>query len=92
MGFPDGIDGNDLPARGFGQVNRFNVEVMEDDVHALRRISKSWFEVSGVAKGYMAKRVLLATGLTHLPPNIPGVHDHCRRLEGDLRNHDISVA
>ena len=73
LGFPDGIDGNDLLARGFAQARRFNAEVVEDEVHALKQNLEGWFEVAGTAQLYLAQRVLLATGLTHLLPDIPGV-------------------
>lgn len=74
LGFPDGIDGEDLLARGFEHVSRFDVTVMEDDVHELTRDDKGMFGV-GAARRYVARRVLLATGLTHLPPDIPGTRD-----------------
>src|SRR6185437_965717 len=72
LGFPDGIDGNDLLARGFAQARCFNAEVVEDEVNALKHNREGWFEVASTAQLYLAQRVLLATGLTHLLPDIPG--------------------
>lgn len=74
LGFPEGIDGKDLLARGMEQVVRFGVAVREDDIRSLSRDGDS-FCLSGAGSAYRARRVLLATGLTHLPPEIPGVKE-----------------
>ena len=75
LGFPNGIDGNDLLSLGRAQALRFHVEVVEDEVSSLVKIGNETFEAQGRASTYAAKRVLIATGLTHLPPEIPGVKD-----------------
>ncbi len=74
LGFPDGIDGQDLLARGLAQARRFNVDVVEDTVQSLRPTGAQ-FELRGATQHYHAKRVLLATGLTHLPPDLNGVRE-----------------
>ncbi len=75
LGFPDGISGNDLLTRGFAQVRRFGVEVADDEIQALERDHEGMFQLTGIAQRYVARRVLLSTGLTHVPPDIPGVKD-----------------
>ena len=74
LGFPDGIDGADLLTRGHAQVTRFHVETIEDEVRTLTK-DDATFHLQGQQGDYYAKRVLIATGLTHLPPEIPGVKD-----------------
>lgn len=74
LGFPDGIDGNELLARGMAQASRYGVAILEDDIQSLSRESET-FLLRSAHYHYRAKRVLLATGLTHLPPDIPGVRD-----------------
>lgn len=74
LGFPEGIDGEDLLARGMEQVVRFEVAVIEDDIRSLT-LDGDTFCLSGAGTVYRARRVLLATGLTHLPPEIPGVRE-----------------
>lgn len=74
LGFPDGIDGRELLHRGHAQVARFQVEVLEDEIRTLKK-ERGIFEVQGQQDTYQAKRLLLATGLTHLPPDIPGVKE-----------------
>lgn len=75
LGFPEGISGNDLLARGFAQVRRFKVEVKDDDIHALKQDDQDMFELTGAATRYVARRVLLSTGLTHVPPDISGLRE-----------------
>jgi thioredoxin reductase (NADPH) len=74
LGFPDGIDGAELLRRGQAQAARFHVEIVEDEVCILGKEGET-FHVIGRQTAYRAKRVLLATGLTHLPPDIPGVKE-----------------
>lgn len=74
LGFPDGIDGTDLLTRGHAQVARFHVEIIEDEVRTLTK-DEDTFHLQCQQANYYAKRVLIATGLTHLPPDIPGVKD-----------------
>ena len=70
LGFPDGIDGNELLARGMTHLSHFQVEVVEDEIQSLSKES-DFFQLCGRTQRYHATRVLLATGLTHLPPEIP---------------------
>ncbi|MEP6933555.1 MAG: NAD(P)/FAD-dependent oxidoreductase, partial [Nitrospirota bacterium] len=74
LGFPDGIDGRELLNRGHAQVARFHVEVLEDEIRTLNKKTDT-FEVQGQRATYQARRLLIATGLTHLPPDIPGVKE-----------------
>jgi len=74
LGFPDGIDGTELLARARTQVARFHVDIIEDEVRSLRKDGET-FQLQGQQADYSAKRVLIATGLTHLPPEIHGVKD-----------------
>lgn len=75
LGFPDGIDGNELLRLGRAQVTRFHVGIVEDEISSLEKIKDGTFRAQGRESTYAAKRVLIATGLTHLPPDIPGVKD-----------------
>lgn len=74
LGFPKGIAGEDLLARGMAQVVRCDVGVIEDDIRSLT-LDGDTFCLSGAGTVYRARRVLLASGLTHLPPEIPGVKE-----------------
>ena len=72
LGFPDGISGSELLDRGRRQAEAFGVPLIRDDVQTLG-LGPGGFDVQGNRGRYHAQRVLLATGLTHLPPEIPGV-------------------
>lgn len=56
------------------QVLRFEVPIVEDDIHSLSPDGEVFY-LKGTSDTYRARRVLVATGLTHLPPEIPGVRD-----------------
>lgn len=74
LGFPDGIDGKVLLARGMTHASRFEVEMMEQTIHGL--VSEGdHFRLDAESATYRSRRVLLATGLTHLPPEVPGVRE-----------------
>ena len=72
LGFPEGISGSILLEYGMNQVSQYQVDIVEDEIQSLIA-SQGTFQIRGRGNTYDAKRVLIATGLTHLPPDIPGV-------------------
>jgi thioredoxin reductase (NADPH) len=72
LGFPNGIEGAALLAQGMQQARRFGAVIMQDEIGSLVRDGDT-FRLTGLGTMYRARRVLVATGLTHLPPEIPGV-------------------
>jgi thioredoxin reductase (NADPH) len=74
LGFPNGISGTALLERGRAQAIRFGVVMTHDDVRQVTKTGQA-FRLEGAQVAYRARRVLLATGLTHLPPEVPGVRD-----------------
>lgn len=74
LGFPQGIAGRDLLHRGRMQARRFGSHLVRDEVRRIIRLDGA-FELHGCERTYRAERVLLATGLTHTPPEAPGVRD-----------------
>jgi thioredoxin reductase (NADPH) len=72
LGFPDGVGGRALLDRGRQQARLFGAILREDDIYKIRRHERDPFVVEGRQGEYQALRVLLATGLTHLLPEIPG--------------------
>jgi thioredoxin reductase (NADPH) len=81
LGFPDGITGSTLLERGRAQASRFGAEFAYDEALAVRfeqetsTKSLAGFVVEGKSERYRSRRLLIATGLTHLPPEIPGVRE-----------------
>lgn len=75
LGFPDGVAGEDLLRKGAEQAEKYGVEIVEDEIVSAFRERKV-FHLRGKARAYSANRVLLATGILHLPPKIEGV-DEC---------------
>jgi thioredoxin reductase (NADPH) len=74
LGFPKGVSGEDLLKYGREQAERHAVQFAEDEVKSLKSAG-GVFIVRGGHGSYRAKRLLLATGIFHLPPEIPGVKE-----------------
>lgn len=74
LGFPDGVGGEELLKNGRAQVTRYKARIVRDEI---RNVSaqKSVFVLKGKRKTYRTKRLLIATGIFHLPPEIPGVRE-----------------
>ena len=74
LGFPEGIAGEDLLKRGRHQVEAYHVECCEETI-AEARFEAGLFHLTGTSGTYQCQRLLLSTGLYHLPPDIPGVNE-----------------
>jgi thioredoxin reductase (NADPH) len=72
LGFPEGISGEDLLSRGRKQAERYHVAFAQDEIlDAIR--TNEFFQLRGGAQTYRARKVILATGIFHIPPEIEGV-------------------
>ncbi|MFL6589587.1 MAG: NAD(P)/FAD-dependent oxidoreductase [Chthoniobacterales bacterium] len=74
LGFSKGVSGEELLKNGCAQANKHEVEFAEDEIKSVSR-KRGVFLLRGRRKTYRAKCVLLATGIFHLPPEIPGVKE-----------------
>jgi thioredoxin reductase (NADPH) len=74
LGFPQGVGGEELLRNGCTQARRHDVPFARDEITKVSA-AKSVFVLRGKKKTYRAKRLLLATGIFHLPPEIPGVKE-----------------
>lgn len=74
LGFPNGIGGKELLKNGCRQAKRHRVRFARDKIKTVS-LKKSGFVLKGKNKTYRTKRLLLATGIFHLPPEIPGVSE-----------------
>jgi thioredoxin reductase (NADPH) len=74
LGFPKGVDGEDLLKKGRQQAERYGAEFLEDTIKNVER-EDGGFSLHGEQTSYRAQRLLLATGITHIPPDIPGVKE-----------------
>jgi thioredoxin reductase (NADPH) len=74
LGFADGIHGEELLRQGRRQAERHEVKFAEDKVTEVE-LEAGIFVAHGERGIYRAKRLLLATGIFHLPPEIPGVKE-----------------
>jgi thioredoxin reductase (NADPH) len=72
LGFPRGIAGKDLLARGHEQARRYGVRFVQDEIVTASKRNQT-FILRGRKKSYRATLLLLATGIFHIPPDINGV-------------------
>src|SRR3954469_2757648 len=71
LGFPKGVGGEELLRNGQAQAKKYGVRFVRDEIKAVSA-NESVFILKG-RRTYRTRRLLLATGIFHLPPDIPGV-------------------
>jgi thioredoxin reductase (NADPH) len=74
LGFPNGVDGADLLKFGREQAEHHDVEFADDEIVSVKN-EKHVFLCKGKNRKYRAQRLLIATGIFHIPPKIPGVRE-----------------
>jgi thioredoxin reductase (NADPH) len=74
LGFSEGVSGTELLKQGRLQAERHDVQFAEDVVENVAA-RDGVFVVRGKHQTYRTKRLLLATGIFHLPPEIAGVKE-----------------
>jgi thioredoxin reductase (NADPH) len=74
LGFPKGVGGEELLQKGRQQAERHEVKFVADEIKVVS-VRESVFVLKGTKKTYRASRLLLATGIFHLPPEIPAVKE-----------------
>ena len=74
LGFPNGVGGEELLENGRTQARRYDARFIHDEVKSVS-LRNSVFVLKGRRKTYRTKRLLVATGIFHLPPEIPGVKE-----------------
>jgi thioredoxin reductase (NADPH) len=74
LGFPDGVSGPDLLERGRRHAARFGARFVRDRIERARHV-RSGFSLEGGKGAYSCRRLLIATGAFHIPPDLPGVQE-----------------
>ena len=74
LGFPNGVGGKELLKNGCTQARRYGARFVRDEIKTVSA-RKSFFVLKGKRKTYRTRRLLVATGIFHLPPEIPGVKE-----------------
>ena len=72
LGFPKGVAGEELLRDGREQAKRHDVKFANDEIKSARA-TQGGFTLRGKKKTYRSNRLLIATGIFHIPPDIPGV-------------------
>jgi thioredoxin reductase (NADPH) len=74
LGFPKGVAGESLLRSGRQQARRHEVIFADDEIKSAR-VRGNEFVLRGKKKTYRCNRLLIATGIFHIPPDIPGVSE-----------------
>src|SRR5437868_13961204 len=74
LGFPNGVGGEELLRNGRTQARRYEARIVRDEIKTVLA-RKTSFVLKGKRKTYRTRRLLLATGIFHLPPEVPGVKE-----------------
>lgn len=74
LGFPDGISGDELLTRGSDHATAYGVEFADDEIVSTHG-KKSAFVLESEHHRYAARRLVIATGILHIPPDIEGVRE-----------------
>lgn len=82
-GFPEGIAGPALLKRLREQAQHYGVSVVKDEVLSIQRHDDGWFDVVTNDHRVRARKVLLATGIIDLKPDLDNIGKVIR--EGHLR-------
>lgn len=97
LGFPDSIAGTELLRRGRIQAEQYGAEFAREEVERITR-EAGLFKVKGKKSQFETRKLLLATGVYHLPPKIPAVNEcvgksifFCKDCDG-YRVHGCNIA
>src|SRR5688500_7196151 len=74
-GFPDGVPGTELLARLTAQLDRYGGSIVRDEVNSIKRGRAGDFEVHTRNDRYVARKVLLATGIEDEQPGLPNLKE-----------------
>src|SRR3569623_1612242 len=72
LGFPDSIHGRELLKRGRLQAEHYGAEFLQEEIDRITREEDS-FHLRGKRSEFQCNRLLVCTGVYHLPPKIPSV-------------------
>jgi thioredoxin reductase (NADPH) len=72
LGFPEGVGGVELLKRGREQAEGCKIRFRRDKI-LWARSRRNGFLLRGMHGHYSCRRLLLGTGIFHLPPNIPSL-------------------
>ena len=72
LGFPEGIGGDELIRRGRQQARKYHARFVHDRITSARA-APNGFRLRGKEQTYYCVRLLLATGIFHIPPDMPGL-------------------
>lgn len=97
--FPEGISGKEILTRLKAQYEKYG-QVIIDTISAIRKEKDIFIVESHDKKKWLAKHVILATGVTDIEPDLPNLHSaiqkglvrHCLICDGyEVTNQKVAV-
>jgi thioredoxin reductase (NADPH) len=74
LGFPECIEGRELLRRGRQQAENYGADFVCEEIERISKRDRV-FHLKGKKLEFECERLLLATGVYHLPPKIPSVNE-----------------
>jgi len=78
-GFPDGIAGKDLLQRLRDQAQRYGATIVDTRIDHLEHAGDGVFVANDATQSFRARRIVLATGVTDIEPELPNLRDAIRQ-------------
>src|SRR5690242_6909142 len=78
-GFPDGIAGKDLLQRLRAQAQRYGATIVDTRIDRLKHAGDGTFIAKDPTQSFRAHRIVLATGVTDIEPELPNLRDAIRQ-------------
>jgi thioredoxin reductase (NADPH) len=78
-GFPDGIAGTDLLQRLRTQAQRYGATIVDTRIDRIEHAGDGAFIAKDATQSFRAHRVVLATGVTDIEPELPNLRDAIRQ-------------
>jgi thioredoxin reductase len=73
LGWPEGISGEELRRRGRDQAGQYGVQFVQDEIVRAEKQAERFLLTGSSGNTYLAKTLLLCTGVTDRMPPIPGL-------------------
>jgi len=78
-GFPDGIAGKDLLQRLRDQAQRYGATIVDARIDRLEHAEDGSFVAKDATQSFRARRIVLATGVVDIEPELPNLRDAIRQ-------------
>lgn len=79
LGFPQGVSGKELLRQGKEQAQKYGAEIVKSKVNSVRIEDQESFSITTSSAEYRCRRLILATGIEDVQPDISNKYDFAGR-------------